>query len=305
MTATGPDAGPSSAGAGPVPPPDAAIDPLIRDAFLAACRAELQALKPGNVHVHAPGHRMTVADFEASAAAAAPFVARRGASVGRRVREGVEATFAAVGTNTNLGILLLSAPLAVAAERRAAALAQGRASPFRAVLGQVLAELGPGDARDVFAAIRLANPGGLGAAEEHDVRAEPTAGLMEAMRAAADRDSIAAAYAENFEALYRLGLPVIGALDHGAAILPDTVTEIFLTYLSALPDSHVVRKWGKTVAEEVRLSAAEYLQKRGSPGFEHSLLGWDSALKARGINPGTSADLTVATIFLHLIDGDK
>lgn len=298
-------AGSGAAERAPEAPADGAVDLPIRDAFLAACRAELQALKPGNVHVHAPGHRMTVADFEASAAAAAPFVARRGASVGRRVREGVEATFAAVGTNTNLGILLLVAPLAVAAERRAAALAQGRSSPFRAALAAVLAELDPDDARDVFAAIRRANPGGLGAAEEHDVRAEPTAGLMAAMHAAAGRDSIAAAYVEHFEALYRLGLPVIGALDPGAAILPDTVTEIFLTYLSALPDSHVVRKWGKTVAEEVRLSAAEYLQKRGSPGFEHSLLGWDGALKARGINPGTSADLTVATIFLHLIGGDK
>ena len=51
----------------------------ITDAFIAACRAELEALKPGNVHVHGEGHGMTVGDFEASAAAAAPHIAARGA----------------------------------------------------------------------------------------------------------------------------------------------------------------------------------------------------------------------------------
>ncbi len=86
-------------------------------AFGAACRAELQALKPGNVHVHAPGHGMTVEDFERSAEAAAPWVAAPGLGVGERVLRAVESTRAACGQNTNLGILLLAAPLAAAAER--------------------------------------------------------------------------------------------------------------------------------------------------------------------------------------------
>ena len=57
----------------------------IAAAFLAACAAELAALKPGNVHVHAAGHGMTVEDF-AAAPAAAPAIAAAGAPVGERVR---------------------------------------------------------------------------------------------------------------------------------------------------------------------------------------------------------------------------
>ena len=91
------------------------LDPaLIGTLYRAACLAELDALKPGNVHAHAPGHRMVLADFVTSADVSAPALARAGAGVGTRVRDGVAATMAAVGQNTNLGILLLCAPLAVA-----------------------------------------------------------------------------------------------------------------------------------------------------------------------------------------------
>lgn len=93
------------------------LDPeLIAEGFRDACRQELAALKPGNVHVHSPGHGLEVRDFELSADAAAPHIAARGARVGARIRAAVEATWGAVATNTNLGIVLLCAPLAAAAE---------------------------------------------------------------------------------------------------------------------------------------------------------------------------------------------
>src|SRR5262245_56603725 len=88
----------------------------IGELFLAACRAELAALKPGNVHVHAGGHGMQVAQFEKSAEAAAPWVGAHDAKVGTRILRAVEASFAAAGCNTNLGIVLLCAPLAAAAD---------------------------------------------------------------------------------------------------------------------------------------------------------------------------------------------
>src|SRR5437879_5043054 len=88
----------------------------IAAAFVAACRDELEAPKPGNVHVFADGHRMSVADFIRSANAAAAALTKPGARVGQRILGAVEATRAAVGTNTNLGIILLCTPLAAAAE---------------------------------------------------------------------------------------------------------------------------------------------------------------------------------------------
>src|SRR5262249_31547453 len=87
----------------------------IAAAFTAACHDELDARKPANVHVFAAGHRMTASDFVRSAEAAAGPLARSSARVGARILDAVEATLAAVGTNTNLGIILLCAPLAAAA----------------------------------------------------------------------------------------------------------------------------------------------------------------------------------------------
>ncbi len=91
--------------------PPALAPATIAEAYLAACRAELAAIKPGNVHVHAAGHRMSVADFEASAALSAPPLTAPGARVGARIEAAVAATRAGVGQNTNLGIVLLCAPL--------------------------------------------------------------------------------------------------------------------------------------------------------------------------------------------------
>ena len=161
-------------------PSAASRDPTgLRRAFLRACRTELEALKPGNVHIHADGHGMTVRDFLLSAeAAAGPLCATR-QSVGARIRSAVEASWAAVPLNTNLGIVLLVAPLLAAAERNEGSL--------RNSLGAVLDQLTVSDAVAAFVAIRRANPAGLGRAETQDVGTAPTVSLLEAMRLASHK----------------------------------------------------------------------------------------------------------------------
>ena len=171
----------------------------IARAFLDACLAELDALKPGNVHRFGDGHRMTTADFAASAEAAAPLIGRQGLPVGSRIRLAVEATQGAVGQNTNLGIILLAAPLAGAALEP-----DNGDLYFR--LHHVLQGLGIDDARETYQAIRAARPGGLGDAPRHDVAAEPEVTLLEAMRAAEGRDRIAWNYTHDFADIFTLGL---------------------------------------------------------------------------------------------------
>lgn len=238
---------------------------VIAAAFLAACAAELEALKPGNVHRHAAGHRMTVADFAAAAAAAAPRIAAPGATVGQRVLAATEASLAATGQNVNLGIVLLCAPLGVAAEHGVP-------------VAQVLAALTVEDAALAFRAIAAARPGGLGDAP-HDVRAPARITLAEAMRLAAPRDGVARAYASGF-----------------AEVLADAGTDagaIYLRLLARRADTHVARKFGLPVAESVRAEAAAL----GPQPSHTALLAFDASLKARGLNPGTTADLTVASLF--------
>lgn len=258
----------------------------IAAAFLQACRAELDALKVGNVHRFSAGHGMEVEHFEVAAAAAAPHIAAEGARVGTRIETAVAASLIASGLNTNLGIVLLCAPLAVAAETDVP-------------VATVLARLNMADAQATFRAIALARPGGLGE-HEHDVAAPPTIGLMEAMALAADRDRIAQQYVSGFQDIYDTG---IGTLDALAGVEEEARTEaVHLGFMAAFPDSHIARKFGPDMAEQVCREAealARTIDWRAPTAARRSkLMAFDRSLKARGLNPGTSADLTVATLFV-------
>ncbi len=259
----------------------------ISAAFEAACRTELAAPKPGNVHRFAAGHGMTAADFERSAAAAAPGLCRAGAGLGARIRDAVIATRAALGQNTNLGIVLLAAPLAMAAE-------QG--GDLRAAVARVLAAADLADAAAVFRAIALAAPGGLGTAPRHDVREEARVLLSEAMAQAAPGDAIARQWVTGFADIFTLGLPALAA----ARGREWPALAAYLAFLAAFPDSHIRRKHGEAVAEAVRREAAPWPARLAASeprALLPALLAWDAALKAADLNPGTSADLTVASLF--------
>ena len=256
--------------------------------FEAACRAELEALKPGNVHLHAAGHGMTVADFVSSAEAAAPHVADPALGVGGRILAAVEATRAACGQNTNLGIILLAAPLAAAAQA---------GGELRESLRGVLAGLGQMDAALAYRAIRVASPGGLGSSDLHDVADEPEVTLLAAMQAAAGRDRIAAQYATGFRDVFELGVPRLLA-GRAAGWREDwAVTATYLAFLAAFPDTHVMRKHGPAVAEAARVRGEVLAAKLHPAHSRAALADLDREFKARGINPGTSADLTVASHF--------
>ncbi len=301
----------------------------IEAAFVAACHAEIEAPKPGNVHIFGSGHGMTAEHFFVSATAAAGPLCAPGKPVGQRIHEAVAASFAAVGMNTNLGILLLCAPLAAAAERGGITL--------QAELAKVLEALDVHDTRHVFAAIRLANPGGLGAAARYDVHGVADVTLGVAMAEAAERDRIALQYVTNFNDIFMTGLVALDAAHARGLEPPWSTIAVYLTFLSAFPDSHLLRKQGAAAALETQCEASTMLslfQAGGETRSDHDdfglnqskimsvidfknverdaggkpvstfphpaladLLAFDERLKSRGRNPGTSADLTVATLF--------
>jgi triphosphoribosyl-dephospho-CoA synthase len=267
--------------------------------FIAACRAELDALKPGNVHRHSAGHGMEVAHFELAAEAAAGPIADPALSVGKRILRATEASVAATGLNTNLGIVLLCAPLAKAAEETTFDIG------LRRRLDQILARLDEQDADDAFAAIRLANPAGLGNVEEGDVRGEPPRlTLIAAMRLAAERDRIANAYVTAYADVFDFALP---ALAEARASTPDpnlAVTGLHMALLAEFPDTHIQRKFGAEAAEVVRQEARSLKPHSGhhwgsaAPAKSLTELAqFDAKLKQRGLNPGTTADFVVTTLF--------
>jgi triphosphoribosyl-dephospho-CoA synthase len=273
----------------------AALKPdAVAGAFRDACLAEIEALKPGNVHRFSDGHDMTVADFVASADAAAPLIARKGIGVGERIRLAAAATRLAAGQNTNLGIILLAAPLAAAALERGQA---GLADKLRRILGALTVE----DAREAYGAIRETKPGGLGDAPEHDVAGEPRVSLLEAMRAAEGRDRIAWNYAHSFSDIFELGRKWLIQGNERWGDGTWAVTRVYLGFLTHLPDTLIERKFGPASAALVREEAApieaSFTASQAPDTMMAPLMAFDRALKERGLNPGTSADLTVATLF--------
>jgi triphosphoribosyl-dephospho-CoA synthase len=267
----------------------------IASAFEYACRDELDAPKPGNVHVFANGHRLDVKDFERSAAAAAGPLSASGQRVGARILGAVEATAAAVKTNTNLGIILLCAPLAAAAETFS--------NDLRSSLSQALRALDRDDAELAFQAIVRASPAGLGRAVRHDVFAPATGSLIEAMAEAADRDRVAQQYVTDFADVFELGEPLLVAALASSADRRLATLVTYLGFLAAFPDSHIIRKYGLSVAVQTRDQAGPLaaLARKASrlEDVLANVLAWDAELKKANLNPGTSADLTVATLFAH------
>ncbi|MBM3394209.1 MAG: triphosphoribosyl-dephospho-CoA synthase [Betaproteobacteria bacterium] len=265
----------------------------VAQAFVRACELDVEAIKPGNVSWAAAGHGMRAEDFLRSAAAAAPAIADSRSGVGERVLNAVRATRGVCDCNTNLGILLLCAPLAASITR---------------TLPDVLAGLTVTDAKAAFEAICLAAPGGLGESSAHDVRRPPSIGLREAMAAAADRDTIARQYAGDFDDIRHWGLDRLRSwLDRGT--LPvHAMTLLYLAWLCRVPDTHVARKHGLVVATQLTDEAGAMVGGWGQDHYpgDAALLAWDGSLKRRGINPGSTADLCVATWFaLYLEDGHK
>jgi triphosphoribosyl-dephospho-CoA synthase len=191
----------------------------------------------------------------------------------------------------------------------------------------VLDETDVQDARDVYAAIRLASPGGLGLAESQDIAAEPTVSLVEAMRLAAHRDGVAREYATAFETTFGLGVPVLEQARRDGLPWDDAVVETFLKLLAEAPDTHVARRGGDATAKAVSERAQRVLRAGGvrsaagrsaidemdrairdasSPLGASAFAGASADRSARQANignPGTTADLTAAAIFVALLHG--
>lgn len=276
---------------------NATAPPGLAAAVYGSFITEINALKPGNVSRGCPGHDMDYADFVRSAEAVTPILCRPGAGVGRRVLEAVRATRAAVGCNTNLGMLLLFAPLIRARERL------GPGANLEQSLKHVLEDLDQRDAENVYAAIRLAEPGGLGQAEKYDVHFDVSVGLREAMAEARSHDFIAAQYSNGFEGLFHLGQPVLRGYLQRWKIMEWAAVGCYLTFLSRFPDTHISRKFGIGKAREIMLKTREVwreFDKNENPeGMRSALLDYDRELKDANINPGTSADMTAASLLLY------
>lgn len=264
-----------------------------------ACLWEAMAPKVGNVHRGADFDDLTFGDFAVSAVCIAPAMqaAADGLPVGQTVLQAVKATRAAVGTNSNLGIVLLLAPMA----------AVPRNVPLTTGVTGVLSALTPNDARCVYEAIRLAAPGGLGKVDEADVSGPPPDSLLAAMQLAADRDLVARQYAHNFADVFERVVPTLVEQRRRGATLTDAIVYAHVLLLSRTPDTLIARKCGPALAAEAQARAAAALAAGPPHGGDYlrALEDFDFWLRSDGHrrNPGATADLLAAGLFAAFRDG--
>jgi triphosphoribosyl-dephospho-CoA synthase len=255
-----------------------------------ACVWEATARKAGNVHRYQDFADTSYLDFLTSAAAIAPVIEQAPTRrVGITVLEAVRATQRVARRNTNLGIILLLAPLATVPP----------AEPLQTGAAKVLESLDVEDARLVYEAIRLANPGGLGEAPEEDVHQEPTRTLREVMALAAERDLIARQYTDGFALIFAEALPVLTGMTGKGWPLEDAIIACQMHLLVRHPDSLIARKMGVEEANRVRDYVRGMLESGGSPESLDDWLREDGNAR----NPGTTADLIAATLFAALREG--
>lgn len=275
-----------------------------------ACLLEATARKPGNVHPGASFPDLAYADFVTAAAAIAPVLAQTDSGrIGESILKAVSATRECVATNANLGIVLLLAPLCAANDD------DGAIALVR--VEEILAGLTIDDASQVYAAIRLAMPGGLGQASEQDVSETPTVTLRAAMELAADRDLVARQYASAYAEAFRLAkdleeqlrqrfrqgdpLPVLKDVEL-VEIWDAAIVRAFVRFLAETPDTLIARKRGPDVAEEASRRARLVLSEDDKPFERRQIADFDDWLRDDGHarNPGATADLMAAALFIVL-----
>jgi triphosphoribosyl-dephospho-CoA synthase len=268
-----------------------------------ACILEVCAPKPGNVNRRRDFPDASFEDFLLSAIAIGPaFENAVQWGVGKIIYQAVMDTRCLVRSNTNLGMILLLAPLAKAA-------GNGDLKNIRKNLSAILKSLTVEDARLAYEAIRLAQPGGMGKVADADVSGDPSITLFEAMALARERDSIAREYVTDYAISFEIGLPALmealsQGMDYSRAIV-----HAFLTILSATPDTLISRKRGLAAARGVSqrakevLSAGDVFTGRGRDAISEL----DRELRDPGhtLNPGATADLTAAAVFINLLQSPE
>jgi triphosphoribosyl-dephospho-CoA synthase len=262
-----------------------------------ACLLEATAVKPGNVHRGADFEDLTFTDLAVSAAAIGPAMEQaQTTGTGSAVLGAIQATQRLVGTNTNLGMVLLIAPLAAVPRDR----------PLAEGVLEALAALTARDARQVYEAIRLARPGGMGRVEEMDVAAGAPSSLIDAMRAAAQRDLVARQYANNFAEVLELVVPWLAQGACEGLSLTTNIVHAFVQLLAREPDSLIARKCGEAVARQASARATKALEAGGprDEAYFIALGDLDFWLRSDGHrrNPGTTADVVTAGLFAALRD---
>jgi triphosphoribosyl-dephospho-CoA synthase len=293
---------------------------------------EVSADKPGNVNLITGFEGTRYEHFLASAVAAFPWfqvAAERGIAVsngeitvggvriGQIIRNCVwDINAWQHGGNTLLGTVILLSPIAAAAGMTYAMNENVfEIQQLRENLKRITESTLPEDAADVYEAIKIAKPSGLGKAPELDVNdsgsinriVKENITLYQVFKIASAYDRVCSEWVSNYPITFEVAYPYLIRQIKETKDLNKTIIHTFLKVLAEYPDTFITRKIGIEKAKKVSVKASEILELGGletSLG-QKSLHKFDCELRksSNDLNPGTTADIVAAALALCILNG--
>ncbi|MBE6499492.1 MAG: ATP--dephospho-CoA triphosphoribosyl transferase CitG [Methanobrevibacter thaueri] len=265
--------------------------------------------KPGNVHRTRDYDDMVFEDFIISGIVIGDTIREACMDVdcdnprlGKFILEAVRETDRWIKNNTNLGIVMMITPIAVAAS------ISDSFDDVRENIKLVMANTCVDDACDLYDAINIADAGGMGNQDEYDVSSDSAKEelrsnnqtMFDVLKISAPWDMLAREMTSDMPAVFEIGFPTYNELV-GEKSFNEACVLTFLTILSHVPDTLISRKYDSDEALKVSLMARDLLKLRDSADFVDALGDFDDFLFKNKLNPGTTADLTAASIFVSLL----
>ncbi len=269
-----------------------------------ACQLECSVPKVGNVHRGADFDDATLYDFLVSGQILGSTIdSNPSSSIGQLVRQAVGKCVQVTGTNTNLGIVLLLVPLA-----KASNLVEANEKLCPQHLKLVLSALQSSDSELVFEAIRMARPGGMGQTNEADINGPAPSSLLDAMKLAEHRDLIARQWCSNFHEVFDFVVPCLKDALVRWENLAHAIVQTHIATIAQFGDSLIARKSGLNASQTAQFLAKKTLEQlaNGRERYWDAVSEFDFWLRSDGRrrNPGSTADLMAAAIFVALVNDE-
>ena len=274
----------------------------LKSAYLFSCKKDIELIKPGNVNLLSSHKDTNAQDYLDSAILSSKELFNQNYSLGKRILESVNVTRSKVNVNTNLGIILLCAPVIQS-------YIDFNNLDLREGIKKTLSTTSIKDTHDLCAAINISSPGGLGNSDMYDTASYPNASIKQIMDYSQEYDRISYQYSHNFSDIFDFIIPKLEFLNQRYESLDISLSLLFIEILAKIPDSHISRKFGDKIAKKTSNNAHDLLKildREYDPDYlAKALNNLDYEYKKKGINPGTTADLLVASLMIYKISGNN
>ena len=274
----------------------------LKSAYLFSCKKDIELIKPGNVNLLSSHKDTKAQDYLDSAILSSKELFNQNYSLGKRILESVNVTRSQVNVNTNLGIILLFSPVIQS-------YIDFNNLDLREGIKKTLSTTSIKDTHDLCAAINISSPGGLGDSDMYDTASYPNASIKQIMDYSQEYDRISYQYSHNFSDIFDFIIPKLEFLNQRYESLDISLSLLFIEILAKIPDSHISRKFGDKIAKKTSNNAHDLLKildREHDPDYlAKALNNLDYEYKKKGINPGTTADLLVASLMIYKISGNN